>query len=68
LRYELRERVGDVSEEGIFGAYGSVDDAVEEAKRIAADGETIIEVFDLQTGRIVFRAHNTDWEWIKADA
>ena len=62
------ERVDGRLQDGVFGAYSDVSDAVEEAKRIAADAGVVIDVFDHQTGLTIFRAHGTDWEWIKADA
>jgi hypothetical protein len=68
MRYELLERVDGVLQEGVFGAYADVNDAVEDAKRIAVDAGVVIEVFDHKEGRSVFRAHGADWEWLKADA
>jgi hypothetical protein len=64
VRYELFERG---SREGIFGAYLDREEAAQEARRIAADADVEIEVFDHQIGRVIYRAAKDGGEWLDAD-
>jgi hypothetical protein len=64
MRYELFEKG---SREGIFGAYLDRQAAAEEAERIAVDAEVEIEVYDHQTGQVVYRADAGGGHWLVDD-